>query len=157
MERLGSSDGDVAVVSAPACRYWAVQRLAKAMDFIYKPVATLAAEASVEDIANRASAISRGPQLQREPTAVLGLTDEPSLPISEVLELYFDKLAVSEICKKSDDRTLKWKLQARHPARRRIAGSYATSSARLPALLGASPPSVCKFDEIVQGLRSTID
>ena len=110
LERMGIATPSAVIESAAACRHRSAQRLAKAMGFTFKPAATLAVEASVEEIANRTSAISKGPQLEREATAVLGLTDNPSMRISAALELFFNKLAVSQIRKKSPDQIDKWKL-----------------------------------------------
>lgn len=117
LERVMGAKTDDLNKSVAACRHRSAQRQAKAMGFVFKPAETLAAEANIEEIAERVSAIRKGPALERDASAVLGLTQKPALRISKALDLYFEKLATSAIRKKSPDQIYKWKL----PKQRSIA------------------------------------
>jgi site-specific recombinase XerD len=117
LEKHGTEIPSQEVGSAAACRHRSAKRLAKAMGFVFKPITALAEKAPLEDIADRAAAIGGGQSFEREAEAVLGLTEQPSMRVSEALDLFFDKLVVSQIRKKSPDQVDKWKL----PKKRSIA------------------------------------
>jgi len=120
LEQLGERCSDPEMQTAAACRHRSAQRRAKAMGFVFTPVERLASDTSLEEISRRTSAINEGGSFEREAEAVLGLTAQPALPISEALKLYFDKLAVSEIRKKSACQIDKWKLPKKRSIERFI-------------------------------------
>ena len=88
------------------------------MGFVFKPIKALAEESPLEEIAVRTAAIDNGQSFEREAKSVLGLSEQPSLRISEALDLFFDKLAVSQIRKTSPDQIEKWKLPKHRPITR---------------------------------------
>ena len=95
---------------AKVCRYRSAQRRAQAIGVLFKPAEELAANATLEDIVNRVQIATQKGQSEVIADAVLGAIEEPELNVRDALELYFDKLAVDDLRRKSDAQAAKWRL-----------------------------------------------
>jgi len=84
---------------AKVCRYRSAQRRAQAIGVLFKPAEELAANATLEDIVNRVQIATQKGQSEVIADAVLGAVEEPELTVRDALELYFDKLAVDDLCR----------------------------------------------------------
>jgi len=77
---------------------------------LFKPAEELAANATLEDIVNRVQIATQKGQSEVIADAVLGAVEEPELNVRDALELYFDKLAVDDLRRKSEAQAAKWRL-----------------------------------------------
>ena len=95
---------------AKVCRYRSAQRRAQAIGVLFKPAEELAANASLEEIVLRVQIATQKGQSKVIADAVLGAIEEPELTVRDALELYFDKLAIDDLRRKSEAQAAKWKL-----------------------------------------------
>lgn len=94
-------------------RYEAAVARAITAGFQYVPAATLASEATVEEIVQRLLAVAKtsGPELQvkpREAEALLGGAKPPDIRVSDALKLLFSEIAVSDLLYKSEQQKRTW-------------------------------------------------
>jgi hypothetical protein len=77
---------------------------------LFKPAEELTANATLEDSVNRVQIATQKGQSEVIADAVLGAVEEPELNVRDALELYFYKLAVDDLRRKSKAQAAKWRL-----------------------------------------------
>lgn len=111
MLMLSATPGDRICFEAAEQRYKAAVGLAMAQGFVYKPVAQIAA-GPLEDIIARLKATDAYVEpTERKTEALLGGAPEPSenIRVSQVLELFFTKIAFDDVYNKSEAQKKSWR------------------------------------------------
>ncbi len=91
-------------------RYQSAKRRAMARGFIYTPVDELAQTAALQELIERFALVNNAKTNQaQEVEAVLGGAKTPSVKITEALEIYFEKIAISELLHKSENQIKSWR------------------------------------------------